>query len=114
LPGLQVFIAAKSSIKKVICNSNTYYIHDLNDQPNKKIHTTMNNQPIKYPYQELDLKELEGEDWEDIPLLGGLYRVSNFGRIKRLDIEIINCRGQIIVILQKYYAHMRAKQEIKG
>lgn len=35
-----------------------------------------------YPYQNLDLADLEGELWEDVPGFDGAYYVSNFGRIK--------------------------------
>lgn len=61
----------------------------------------MNKEPVKYPYHELDLEDLTGEEWEDIPFLDGLYRVSNFGRIKRLDIEIITYRGYIMHLPSK-------------
>jgi hypothetical protein len=38
-----------------------------------------------YPYLDLELKSLPGERWKDIPGLEGLYKVSSFGRIKRLE-----------------------------
>ncbi|MCU7550411.1 NUMOD4 domain-containing protein [Chitinophagaceae bacterium LB-8] len=37
-----------------------------------------------FPYQILDLADLEGELWEDVPGFDGAYLVSNFGRIKSL------------------------------
>lgn len=39
-----------------------------------------------YPYLDLDLRSLPGERWKDIHGLEGLYMVSSFGRIKRLEI----------------------------
>ena len=74
----------------------------------------MNNLPIKYPYQELDLEDLAGEEWGDIPFLDGLYRVSNFGRIKRLDIGIINCRGHIMRYPSKILCSYPGKAKNKG
>jgi hypothetical protein len=47
----------------------------------------------KYPYLQLDLDDLHYERWDDIPFLDGLYQISNFGRIKRLDIETVTKRG---------------------
>lgn len=42
---------------------------------------------MKYPYQNLTLKDLKGERWEDIPELDGYYRISNFGRIKENGVQ---------------------------
>lgn len=39
----------------------------------------------KYPYQNLSLKDIKGEVWEDIPDFTDYYQVSNFGRIKSLE-----------------------------
>jgi len=39
----------------------------------------------KYPYQNLSLKNIKEEQWEDIPWLDGAYQISNFGRIKSLS-----------------------------
>jgi hypothetical protein len=36
----------------------------------------------KYPFENLELKNLPGEKWKDIKGFEGLYRISNFGRIK--------------------------------
>jgi hypothetical protein len=38
----------------------------------------------KYPYQNLSLKDMKGEEWEDVPGLDGAYLISNYGRIKSL------------------------------
>jgi hypothetical protein len=40
-----------------------------------------------YPWLDLKLRSLPGERWKDIPGLGGLYKVSSFGRVKRLERE---------------------------
>lgn len=37
-----------------------------------------------YPYQILDLADLEGEKWDDLPHFDGEYLISNYGRIKSL------------------------------
>jgi hypothetical protein len=37
---------------------------------------------IEHPYQNLDLTNLKGERWEDVPGFEGKYEVSNFKRIK--------------------------------
>src|SRR6266540_5755445 len=52
----------------------------------------------EYPYQNLSLKNMKGEEWEDIPGLDGYYCISNFGRIKRERREAVNSRG----ILKSY------------
>jgi hypothetical protein len=39
----------------------------------------------KYPYQNLSLKDIKGEEWKDIPGFEDYYQVSNYGRIKGLD-----------------------------
>jgi hypothetical protein len=38
-----------------------------------------------YPYLYTELRSLPGERWKDIPGLEGLYKVSSFGRVKRLE-----------------------------
>jgi hypothetical protein len=38
-----------------------------------------------YPYLNRALKSMPGERWRDIPGLEGLYQVSSFGRVKRLE-----------------------------
>jgi hypothetical protein len=40
-----------------------------------------------YPYLNLELTSMPGERWKDIPGLEGLYQVSTFGRVKRLERE---------------------------
>lgn len=41
----------------------------------------------EYPYQNRSLDDMEGEEWEDIPGLGGYFMISNFGRVMRLEYE---------------------------
>jgi hypothetical protein len=42
----------------------------------------------EYPYQDHELEDLPGEQWTDIPWLDGYARISTFGRLKRMDMEI--------------------------
>ncbi|MFT3705486.1 MAG: NUMOD4 domain-containing protein [Agriterribacter sp.] len=49
----------------------------------------------EYPYQILVLNNIKGEKWKDIPALEGYYKVSNFGRIKRLPYEMQYKNGAI-------------------
>lgn len=55
----------------------------------------------KYPYQNLDLKNIKGEHWKDIPGLEMYFMVSNFGRVKRLEYEMEYCNGAIYVKPEK-------------
>lgn len=50
----------------------------------------------KYPYQDLSLKDRDGEKWDDIPFLDGAYQISNYGRIKSLRrwIEVFGKGGR--------------------
>ncbi|MBL7735787.1 MAG: hypothetical protein JNL51_10020 [Chitinophagaceae bacterium] len=48
---------------------------------------------ISYPHQNLDLSDIKGEQWEDIPGLDGYYCISTFGRAKRLEFEILCSNG---------------------
>jgi hypothetical protein len=58
----------------------------------------------EYPYQNLSLKDMKGEEWEDIPGLDGYYCISNYGRVKRLEFETQYRNGAI---------YSRKKQIIK-
>jgi hypothetical protein len=51
----------------------------------------MNN--MIYPYQEFGLDDLPNEQWDDIPQFDGMYMISNLGRIKRLEFEILTVLG---------------------
>jgi hypothetical protein len=39
----------------------------------------------KYPYQNLSLKNIRGEQWKDIPGLEDYFLISTYGRVKRLE-----------------------------
>ncbi|WP_207632815.1 NUMOD4 domain-containing protein [Foetidibacter luteolus] len=52
---------------------------------------------LQYPYQNSSLKNIKGEKWADIPGLEGYYRVSNFGRIRRLEYQMQYKNGAIYV-----------------
>lgn len=58
-------------------------------------------QEKEYPYQNLSLENIEGEEWEDIPGLDGYYRISNFGRTRRLPFELLSSNGQLRRIKEK-------------
>lgn len=45
------------------------------------------------PYQNLSLEDMPGEVWKDIPGWEGCYQVSNMGRAKSLDREIVDSAG---------------------
>ena len=49
----------------------------------------------KYPYQNLSLKDIKGEKWEDIPGLDGYVQISSFGRVKRCEYERIYKSGAV-------------------
>jgi NUMOD4 motif/NUMOD1 domain len=51
----------------------------------------------KYPYRNTELKSLKGEKWKDIPGFEMYFKVSNFGRIKRLEYEMQYSDGRIYV-----------------
>ena len=59
---------------------------------------------ISYPYQNLDLSDITGEQWEDIPGLDGYYCISNFGRAKRLEFEILCSDGYTRRLKEKILA----------
>ena len=56
---------------------------------------------VKYPYQNLSLKNIKGEKWKDIPDLQDHYQVSNYGRIKRLQYEMLYKNGAIYLKPEK-------------
>lgn len=52
----------------------------------------------KYAFQNKSIKDLKNEVWKDIPGFEGIYKASNYGRIKSLDRTIIHARlGQQFV-----------------
>ena len=54
-----------------------------------------------FPYQNLSLKNIPDERWKDIPDFEGLYKVSNYGRIKSLKREGIRSDGRMYRINEK-------------
>jgi NUMOD4 motif/NUMOD1 domain len=51
----------------------------------RKINVLKNKKKIDYPYQNLELANLKGEEWEEVPGFEGEYEVSNLGRVKSLS-----------------------------
>lgn len=68
----------------------------------------------KYPYHDHNLDNLPGEEWEDIPGLDGLYVISNLGRVKRQDIEILCKTGEVRRLGPKILSADVGKQKNKG
>src|ERR1700733_8652358 len=52
-------------------------------------------------YRDQRLEDRPHEQWEDIPGLDGYFRVSGYGRIKRLQRETSNRRGVVHIIQEK-------------
>lgn len=55
----------------------------------------------KYPYQNTELHNIEGERWKDIPGLEMYFKVSNYGRIKRLEYELEYSDGRVYLKPEK-------------
>ncbi len=55
----------------------------------------------RYPYQNIDLKNIKGEYWKNIPEFEMYFKVSNYGRIKRLEYELEYSDGRIFVKPEK-------------
>ncbi len=51
----------------------------------------------KYPYQNTELQNIKGERWKDIPGLQMYFKVSNYGRIKRLEYELEYSDGRVYI-----------------
>jgi len=62
-------------------------------------------------WQNTDLSCLEGEIWEEIKDYEGLYEISNFGRVKRLEKYIQRHIGSCIVPVS--YTHLRAHETLR-
>ncbi|MDP4129461.1 MAG: NUMOD4 domain-containing protein [Bacteroidota bacterium] len=56
------------------------------------------------PYKDSLLSNRPGEKWDDIPGLDGYFRVSNFGRIKRMEREMVHTNGSIYLLKEKILA----------
>ncbi len=54
-------------------------------------------QKKEFPYLNRSLKNIKGEQWEDIPEADGYYQVSNFGRLKRMKRKTITKKGSVII-----------------
>lgn len=67
----------------------------------------------EYPYQNLLLEDIKGEQWEDIPGLGGYYLISDFGRIKRMEYEMQYRNGAIYTKPEKIIKPMIVKTRNK-
>ena len=71
----------------------------------------------QYPYQNVSLKNIRGEKWEDIPGLDGYFCLSNFGRIMRMEFETQYKDGRIVLRKEKiikpylYYSQNRFKKD---
>ncbi len=44
-------------------------------------------------YLDTSLEDRPGEEWEDIPGFDGYFRISNFGRVKRMERDIYDSQG---------------------
>lgn len=55
----------------------------------------------KYPYQNTELNDLKGEHWKGIPGFEMYFKVSNYGRIKRLEYELEYCDGRVYIKPEK-------------
>ena len=69
------------------------------------------------PYQNLSLEDMPGEVWRDIPGWDGYYQVSNIGRAKSLDREIVDSSGRHYYrysrILKQTLQHRKYKMLVK-
>jgi hypothetical protein len=76
----------------------------------------MNIAKKKYPFQNVDLEDIKGERWEDIPGSGGYFMVSDFGRLKRLQYEMQYKNGAIYVKPEKIIKPtiIKSKNEFKN
>lgn len=59
----------------------------------------------KYPFMDLLLKDIEGEEWADIPQFDGYYSVSSYGRIWAMPRPVYSTKGQ------HYYTKERIRKQ---
>lgn len=64
------------------------------------------------PYLNVDLKNLEGEEWRDIDFTEGIYQVSNLGRVK--SIERVIQQGSRLVTLKERILKQHYSEKVKG
>lgn len=55
----------------------------------------------KYPWQNLSLGDLKGEEWKDVPGFEGYCQISSFGRMKRLEYAVQYPAGHFITKPEK-------------
>jgi hypothetical protein len=60
----------------------------------------------EYPYENLSLNSMKGEEWADIPGFDGAYSISNFGRIWAAPRLIISADGK-----QLYFTKERIRKQ---
>lgn len=65
-----------------------------------------NKKPDQYPYQNLSLDSMNGEQWKDIPGFDGSYCISNFGRIWAAPRLVITADGK-----QLYFTKERIRKQ---
>jgi len=64
-------------------------------------------------FENLSLQDIKGEIWKDIKDFEGYYQISNFGRVKRLEREILK-QGRYIklpLMIRKSYRNYRGKNQ---
>lgn len=49
---------------------------------------------MKEYYKDLNIADIKGEEWRDIPGYDGIYQVSNYGRIK--SVERLDSIGRLV------------------
>jgi hypothetical protein len=78
----------------------------------KKIKDYFYNMTVnEYPHQNLSLKNIKGEKWEDIPGLVDYFMISNFGRVKRLEFQIQYDNGVTFTRAEKIISSHSHKQK---
>lgn len=55
----------------------------------------------EYPFENIFIEALNGEEWKDIPGLDGYFLISNYGRIKRQQYEMQYRNGAIYIKPEK-------------
>lgn len=62
-----------------------------------------------YSYQNIELKNIPGERWKDIPGFEMYFKVSSYGRIKRLEYELTYSDGRVYIKPEKIIKPVVAK-----